>query len=66
MPHGKNCEATRKKGSAETHKAENIPSLFASRFSAHRIGTLFSPAAYQRISKWLFPSLVAHKRTDGS
>lgn len=63
---GQTPEATHKKGSAVTHKAGNIPSLFAARFTADRIETLFSPAAYQRISKRLFPSLVAHKRTDGS
>ena len=63
---GQTPEATHKKGSAETHKAGNIPSLFAARFTADRIETLFTPAAYQRISKRLFPSLVAHKRTDGS
>ncbi|MCP5014918.1 MAG: NADAR family protein, partial [Ketobacter sp.] len=44
----------------------NIPSLFAVKFTAHHIETLFSPAAYQRISKRLFPSLVAPTRTDGS
>ena len=49
----------------QKHTKQKTSPLF-SKFSAHCIGTLFSPAAYQRISKWLFPSQVAHKRTDGS
>ena len=62
------CRLIRKRPKAQqTQSVEgNIPSLFAVKFTAHHIETLFSPAAYQRISKRLFPSLVAPTRTDGS
>ena len=44
--------------------ASKIPSLFQKKFTAHQVEQLFSPAAYLRISKNLFPSLVSHSRSD--